>query len=608
MFYIVLSGVLTLTLTTCYVYHVQPDDKLCVQQLCPTLQDIINHNYTYIRSNTTLMFGIGVHHHNKGDLIVQDVTNFSLLGAPSATGTHSTVRCLPEHLIYFYNVTCLLIKNLRFIGCGSLMPEFNGPLYASGATRHYWGAVFMHYCTNVETVNVLIANPVGYGVSGYNVMGNSSFKNVTIMMTRENPYDSLGVFACSYAVHWMYGGNSLESDKNIFFDISNITLKQFFYDYGPCVASPQDFIEIMIYQFRVHVTITNSEFYKLAGNIINFAVASLAYNSIDFQECVFIQNSAAYLVYIQHTISDLDGLTDGCVRLDIRLTDVDFVGNSNFLLHKLPNAVLQYEGWPPNSSLSLVHISFNNILFHGNASPLLKVSSTAPLIGNHSSVIVTITGYFAVHSNKNFNYRFPLIFIANGRMHFNGAARFYGNDCFEIIYLSSAFLYFSNSIVFTGNTCNQLLYLDCIACYLTLSGHANLYITKNKVTNGIIQIATKYNNPYPYCIFQFFSPVNNRVEDFNIKILLQNDEFSKIFEMLRLAVHCKWAPGVAFANRNPLILNSDVIDFNNTYKLGIHTTVCYCPTSSHYNCSVDQLGPSCISWRKLDCGFGSTIQ
>ena len=31
--------------------------------------------------------------------------------------------------------------------------------------------------------------------------------------------------------------------------------------------------------------------------------------------------------------------------------------------------------------------------------------------------------------------------------------------------------------------------------------------------------------------------------------------------------------------------------FPSQIQVGIHTTICYCPPSLHYNCSVDQLGP-----------------
>ena len=56
--------------------------------------------------------------------------------------------------------------------------------------------------------------------------------------------------------------------------------------------------------------------------------------------------------------------------------------------------------------------------------------------------------------------------------------------------------------------------------------------------------------------------------------------------------NCKWAPGVAFQNASPFAVNSKIVNFGNqNITLGVHTTVCYCPPSSQYDCSVNRLGP-----------------
>lgn len=56
---------------------------------------------------------------------------------------------------------------------------------------------------------------------------------------------------------------------------------------------------------------------------------------------------------------------------------------------------------------------------------------------------------------------------------------------------------------------------------------------------------------------------------------------TKIFGVNKPTSHCKWAPGVAFHNINPLVVNNRIIDFayNNTvlFKLGYHTAIYHCP-------------------------------
>ena len=603
MFYTVLTGVLSLTLATHHVYHVQPDNKLCVQLSCPTLQHIIDHHHMYFMSNTTLLFGEGEYNHVQGDLIVQNVTNFSLIcNTSDTTSPVGIIRCLPEHLIYFYNVTNLLIKNLKFQGCGSLMPKFSGPLYVSGAVRLYWASVYIHYCSNVEAISLVIENPVGYAISGLNVMGNSSLTDVTIMMGREELYSFI-LFTCSYAVHWMYGESVGGSVEVVFLYITNIALKETFDEYSISSASGQDLIDIIIHQYPVHITITNSYFHKLTSNIIKCNISSLSHNSIKVCNCTFIWNRVAYIIDIHCNVAHIVQSKYELSRLDATLADIDFIGNthlirnSHFNSYRFDSSILRclLHVSSHNSSLNLTNIIFHNIWFHANRLPLLKMLSSTPVLAPQSPLIITITGYFVADSNGRFYYHYRLISITNGKMHFNGIAKFTGNVAVEIIQSSSSLLSFSNITVFIGNVCDQLIFLDCQLqmCYLALLEHANLILSSNEVHNEMINIITQHNSPYPYCIFQYYSLPSNKHEDFKIQILLLNNESSIVNEILKQTVHCRWAPGTASRNINPLILNSNVINFKGAsrIKLGDHTTVCYCPASSRYNCSVDQLGP-----------------
>ena len=96
-FYTVFTGVLSLTLASHHVYHVQPDDKLCVQLPCPILQDTIDHHYMYFKSNTTLLFSEGWYSHFHDDLIVHNVNNISLIGTLNTsdpTSPVSVIKCL----------------------------------------------------------------------------------------------------------------------------------------------------------------------------------------------------------------------------------------------------------------------------------------------------------------------------------------------------------------------------------------------------------------------------------------------------------------------------------------------------------------------------------
>ena len=171
----------------------------------------------------------------------------------------------------------------------------------------------------------------------------------------------------------------------------------------------------------------------------------------------------------------------------------------------------------------------------------------------------------------------------------------------ETIYLSYSMINLSNSIVFDGNDCKQLISLVCEhRCYLVLLGSANLTLYHNyTVDNQLIHVPIRSNHPYSYCLFQYYLPVNNQYEDFQINLLFiweRNYGLAKgLQSMYQLTSHCKWAPGAAFFIIIPSIVNKAIIRYKYGQMfhqfIGIHTTVCHCPPSSHYNCSVDQLGP-----------------
>ena len=227
MFFALLAGLLTIGLAAHNQYHVHPDDTPCLQPPCHALEYFTNNSDVYFVSDTTLLFEQGDYYPIKGNFTIQNVTNVSFIGTPNTsdpTSPVSVIRCLPGHRIAFYNVTNLLIKHFKFKECGSFIPDFNK--YKSGMSyihRDYWAAIFIHSCTNVGIINTHIYNPVGYGILAFNVMGNNSIVNVTIVMGRQKKFDGK---VCSYGAHLWYRSihdNTMKSGE-IIFSINNIVL------------------------------------------------------------------------------------------------------------------------------------------------------------------------------------------------------------------------------------------------------------------------------------------------------------------------------------------------------------------------------------------------
>ena len=79
MIYILLAGLLTIVLAAHNQYHVHPDDTPCLQPPCHTLEYFTNNSDVYSVSDTTLFFDQGEYYHLQNHLMIQNLSNFSLM-------------------------------------------------------------------------------------------------------------------------------------------------------------------------------------------------------------------------------------------------------------------------------------------------------------------------------------------------------------------------------------------------------------------------------------------------------------------------------------------------------------------------------------------------
>ena len=600
MIYILLTGLLTIVLAAHNQYRVHPDDTPCLQPPCHTLEYFTNNSDVYFVSDTTLFFGQGEYYHLQNHLIIQNLSNFSLIGTPNTndpTSPVSVIRCLPDHSIYFYNVTTLLIKHIKLEGCGCLISKILPRVMYIYTSQNYWAAMYFHCCTDVSITNTYIYYPVRYGIFAFNMMGRNNFENVTILMGKQAKQSW-----CSYGLYFHYDedeyGSTVEQDEKGFINISNIAL------IGNCKSdcscrSGTTALDMVIRSFNVFVTIKHSNFsnWNIDYNIY-FDITSSSDVIISFFGCNFVSNNiTSNLIDIWYNIP--------CISDPANYPKHVVIFNESLISH-----TNYYNEYNSTSDVSLLSITIssdcldfalhvNNVMFYKNKHTLLKVKTDLemPCLSHyHLSYLISTTGYFIAEDNR----AQTLLSLQCGQIHFNGITRFINNRFMfmsEAIYLSSTMLKFSNSILFDNNHCKQLISLDCKQCYSVLSGIANLTLLHNTVSNQLIRVPTRYNNPYPYCLFQYYSPVNNQFNSFQTNLYFNRWYNNRIYHSIsKLASHCKWAPGAAFKNNISSIGNKEIVTLKVTnnllfFHLGDHTTVCYCPPSSHYNCSVNQLGP-----------------
>ena len=149
-------------------------------------------------------------------------------------------------------------------------------------------------------------------------------------------------------------------------------------------------------------------------------------------------------------------------------------------------------------------ITLKNVIFYKNVFALMSITSTTLFIYYEPPVLILTKNEFIVEENLSNDE--ILLYFKNAQVHFNGVTNFFENTLSTIIHSDSSKLIFTNATAFHRNDdCTNLVHLSGKWLYIILAEHANFTISFNKLENEIISVPKVYNNPFPYCIFQFNS-------------------------------------------------------------------------------------------------------
>ena len=586
------SIILITGVTADNVHHVLPNDKSCINLPCRELQYFIDNGHRYFISNSKFFFVEGTYYHNRSNLIVQNIANISFIGRAlsNTSSPTSIVQCLPEHTIKFYNVQNITISNILFKDCGDdvaiAVEHSDIIIQPSKYPRKYWASMFFIACINIKVTNVHIDNPVGYGITCANVMGKNVLNNITMIMGRHELYQSL-LHTCSNGIYIMYSGRKqLNVTAHVtIFGIALTQAKTFTHCYG----DKNVVISFTQERFGVDFTISHSIFHQLHGNIITIMDKSPANNSVHFCNCRFTNNTSTITNSYEYR-----HLIDICYKLtcytgvSITITGCNFTNTNVYNNQYVPSAILyfQIEGECYMPQYDSVLINLSDVKFYRNALTLLKVSPSFP----KELIVVTIIAMNSFIVDCNFSHM-ELILLRYTKFCFRGKSIFTRNAYSDIIYSYSSKLIFSNHTSFYSNSLfNQLIRLNGNWQYITLKDYATLEFIDNDAYNELISVPIIYNHPFQYCLFQFISDTHNDFQNFNISILenLEKGTERGNSTLNELSSHCKWINETTLQNTDESNLYNKIITYE---KLGIHTTVCYCQRSSHYNCTVNELGP-----------------
>jgi len=596
-------------------------------------------------------------------LIIQNVTNLSLIGTGRTKySVAPVIKCLSNHHIRFYNVVNLLLQNLTFDKCGNSVGLFTQGLQNRD---YYWANLFFNSCIHVRLVDVVIIDPFGYAIAGHNVIGNSSLENVNVTIT-ENlhlsfvcslaihwSYDGHMINESDTNVYFDINKFKLTSHDGPHICSVNKSMIYFFvyrfHALNFVTISYALFDHVKTYNSAIHIDVDSSSQFRA-----NFYKCNATFNTLShFLDFYYSDNSTK--LYPRAMVTFIDTLfqsnayaltnksssimqftaSSKLLRFELYITlkNINFTSNELALLRVVShspqlkynhyfvnisfegNCTVQYNEYSDSlMELTDVEIQFKgNIMFKRNAASQIlslenaqmRFNGITEIFETHAHELISLANGridFTGITDVSYNDNYQILLLLDAQVHFNGSTIFTNNDAIEIIQSWSSLLHFSNNILFEHNYVIQIVTLYPKLSYLLLLGNANLTFSNNIVCNEMIEIVTIYNHPYPYCLFQYYLPENNKPEDFQIDLLFDDkhspdvDLLKEIDSINKLTSQCNWSNDSAFQNYNPFAVNSQVINIrliNKTlsHQLSLHSTVCYCPQVLKYDCNFDELGP-----------------
>ena len=155
--------------TNCVVYYVVPDNHYLATNN-NTLQHYLNNSEKYFTSHTQLVFLPGSHHLHT-DLVVQNISNFTLEGIGQKEMPYTMIYCTESAQVVINNSHNINLRYLIVSECGvSKVKDLMLPL----------AALDIFNCSNVILLNSLIVCQYQQcGLEVINVVGDNFLYNIT---------------------------------------------------------------------------------------------------------------------------------------------------------------------------------------------------------------------------------------------------------------------------------------------------------------------------------------------------------------------------------------------------------------------------------------------
>jgi len=422
---------------TCLTYYVKPDaDNYSTNNNTHLLEYYLNNINEYLTSISHSVFYFLPRHYLQNDLLIQNVTNISIIG------NNSSITCSgSRNGVIIENVICFTLQNITLIQCGknSSHPMINSFLpydHNNRPSLHWNSALFLHNCAKI-ICNVLITVTAGTnGLLVVNVAEQSTITNLTIhvkCLQSIIPTTTSGMMV--HYFDWNTTAENCSLNINSYIYRSDIHCSSF--------TSQYTIVSLLVQSmYNVSMMVTNSDFTALSNTI------ALYYYGESYgtgTKSVFILHGCQFINNVGNSITNIILAVIHNSRFVINSQEThdhcdshnNIMELSKSLLYNNINASTIIYIIPINTIPRNVHILIENCSFNNNyASQLIKIDTEVKLLWQMSYSIILNNVHMS--ANKHLD-GISLISITNGLMKWEGTIFISNNSYHNLTHIPTEF-------------------------------------------------------------------------------------------------------------------------------------------------------------------------
>ena len=520
--------------------------------------------------------------------------------------------------------SCAII-NTTFLHYGICGENLNGTFYLSNVvvdvTLHCYRGIYLHYGKDSQTyqhiviIDGLLMFGKGYCTSkfkfgfdaGLNIIMSHKVVNNTYIV-KNSQFQSMGQ-RIIIVRNRICSTNSRIWIVNCTFQHNNIYIAV---------------ITVRLSHYNMSVTFSNCQFYMnnvealILVEMLNYDVCEILLNVSYYSQSItnltkltFINNAGSLLTLVSKVLTPYKSTVFiGNIYMDSNFyynSEGIYIANLNIYVNELLHVFFNHGHafmLVDSSDIffnGLVNILDNlldddmmifkttNVLFNG----MVKISHNIAnnLMIFHSSDVL-FNGPMTISNNAG-----SVMQMSSCNITFNGSVNIYDNYIFDvyiceyIMQFTSCNMLFSKDIFISSNICKMIIIIKSHRAelsYIKVMEYSKIALTQNNCSNVIaVEIDSIYNNPYPFCLFQYVTLQNiSTILPSHYTIIISDSFLSTCkLSFYYFLSHCQWIPTAVFHNHKPEAINHQIIQLIINHR-SLNSTIFYCS-----NFSTDTVGP-----------------